>query len=59
MSCGDFAQLPAVMDKMLFDNAPAIPSTADSCGKITFAEFIYSSDSENAISSAVIMDELV
>jgi PIF1 helicase. len=59
MSCGDFAQLPAVMDKMLFDNASATPNTADSCGKIAFAEFINSPDNESAISSVVIMDEVV
>jgi hypothetical protein len=57
MSCGDFAQLPAVMDKMLFDNAPGQPNTADSCGKLAFAaEFISSSDTENALSAVVIMD---
>jgi hypothetical protein len=59
MSCGDFAQLPAVMDKMLFDNAPGQPNTADSCGKIVFAEFISSSDTESAVSAVVIMDEVV
>jgi len=59
MSCGDFAQLPAVMDKMLFDNAPAAPNTADCCGKVAFAEFINSSDTADAISSVVIMDEVI
>jgi hypothetical protein len=59
MSCGDFAQLPAVMDKMLFDNAPATPNTADSCGKIAFAKFISANDTDNAISAVIIMDEVV
>jgi hypothetical protein len=59
MSCGDFAQLPAVMDKMLFDNSPANPNTADCCGKVGFAEFINSSNTTDAISSVVIMDEVI
>jgi hypothetical protein len=27
MSCGDFAQLPAVMDKLMFDDAPTKANT--------------------------------
>jgi len=59
MSCGDFAQLPAVMDKMLFDKAPGAPNTADLCGKLAFSEFINSSNTNEAISAVVIMDEVI
>jgi hypothetical protein len=59
MSCGDFAQLPAVMDRMLYDKSPGAPNTADLCGKVAFNEFINSSDKDIAISAVVIMDEVV
>jgi PIF1 helicase. len=59
MSCGDFAQLPAVMDKMLYDKSPGAPNTADMCGRVAFSEFINSSDREAAVSAVVIMDEVV
>ena len=60
MSCDNFAPLPAIMYKMIFDNAPATPNTADSCGKIAFAEFMNSSDTDNAICFVVVfMEEVV
>ena len=44
---------------MLFDKAPGAPNTADLCGKLAFSEFINSSNTDEAISAVVIMDEQV
>jgi hypothetical protein len=59
MTCGDFAQLPAVMDKLMFDDAPAKANTSDLCGKLAFSEFLNSPNTTVAISCSIIMDEVI
>jgi PIF1 helicase. len=58
-SCGDHAQLPPVLDKLMYDTSPAKPNTADMCGKIAFSQFLNSDDESEIESTVVILDEVL
>jgi hypothetical protein len=58
-SCGDHAQLPPVLDKVLHDKSPGKPLTADLCGKVAVSQFLNPDDNTQAESAVIILDEVL
>jgi ATP-dependent exoDNAse (exonuclease V) alpha subunit len=58
-SCGDHAQLPPVLDKLLYDMSPGKVNSADLCGKIAFSQFLNPEDASKVESAVVILDEVL
>jgi PIF1 helicase. len=58
-SCGDHAQLPPVLDKLLYDMSPGRVNSADLCGKIAFSQFLNPDDASQVESAVIILDEVL
>jgi PIF1 helicase. len=58
-SCGDHAQLPPVLDKLLYDMSPGKVNSADLCGRIAFSQFLNPEDASQVESAVVILDEVL